>query len=49
MIQLGDFFDVEATDSNDVKYVDGKTFVVYNIKYERSPEGLRQTLYGIDI
>lgn len=49
MIQLGDIFTVDHVDTNEVGYVDGKRFVVYNIKYERSPEGPKQTIYGVDI
>lgn len=49
MIQLGDIFTINAVDSNDKEYVEDKSFVVYNIKYERSPEGLKQTVYGVDI
>lgn len=49
IIQLGDIVEVDYTDSNGVDFAGGKRFVVYNIEYEKSEEGLNQKVYLAEV
>lgn len=49
IIQLGDVVEVDYTDSNGVEFAGGKRFVVYNVEYDKSEEGLSQKVYLAEV
>jgi hypothetical protein len=49
IIQLGDVVKLDYTDSNGVDFAAGKRFVVYNIEYDKQPDGLDHKAYLVEL
>lgn len=49
IIQLGDVVELDYTDSNGVDFAAGKRFVVYNIEYDKQPDGLDHKAYLVEL